>query len=353
MKKYFSKHVEKVGLPPGSLIYIGDKSSKQITQVIKRVYNRDQYSETRIEKTEDITIESDFVTWVHLYGFENIEMIKIVGAKFNLHSMILEDILNTEHLAKFDETDEQIVFFLKSFYKNEKESKLELNHNCIVFNENSIALLQEKKSNYLDAKIERIKAGQGKARRKKADYLFYVLLDAFVDSYFLALNEIENEISTLEEKLIAEPNNNRIEEIHNLKKELLEFKKYLFPLSDAFTQLLKEIPDQFSEENYIYLFDIRDHLKQLKEDYSSCTEMIKGLIELNETNINNSNNQVMKVLTIIATIFIPLTFIAGLYGMNFKNMPELEWEYGYFFALLFMFVIGIVTVVFMKFKKWL
>ncbi|MBI9071073.1 MAG: magnesium/cobalt transporter CorA [Melioribacteraceae bacterium] len=354
MKDFWKMNVDKVGEPPGSLVFIGDASDPEIPSITVRQYNMERFDEDIIENIETVDTNSEAKTnWLHITGLSNLDIIRSIGNKFDIHTLLLEDILNTEHLAKYEEAEDYIAFLLKSFYRDEEDGCLKLNHNCIILKDNNVVLFQERKSSYLSAKIERIKLGQGKARKKKADYLFYVLIDAFVDSYFIAFHELENKINDLEEDLLCEAHINRIEDIHLLKKQILEYKKYLFPLEDAFNLMLKEIPDIIEEENYKYLRDIKDHILLLKETYHSCNEMIKELIDLNETNINNSNNSVMKVLTIIATIFIPLTFIAGLYGMNFKNMPELEWDFGYFLALGVMFVIGIATVVIMKIKKWI
>ena len=190
-------------------------------------------------------------------------------------------------------------------------------------------------------KIDRIQNAKGRARTKNADYLFFVLLDSFIDSYYTYFESLREETHRLDEKILLESSKNHIEEIYNLKNKLTDVRKNLFPLKTAINELLTDESELIAEDNFKYFNDCKDHVNELTEYYNSFGEIISNLIILNENNLNSSTNKIMKLLTIISTIFIPLTFVAGIYGMNFSHMPELEWEYGYFFTISVMIIIGL------------
>ncbi|MCB0744664.1 MAG: magnesium/cobalt transporter CorA, partial [Ignavibacteriae bacterium] len=226
------------------------------------------------------------------------------------------------------------------------------NHNCIILKENLLISIIENENNLLPAKVERIKNVKARKKKKKADYLFFTLLDTFIDSYYRYFESIREELFDLENTILYQRSENHIDLIYKLNHKLTAIRKNLFPLKTAIAELIKSDTKLIDKKNYSFFNDCKDHVNELIEYYNSFTDMLQSLVNLNENNIVNNTNKVMKILTIIATIFIPLTFVAGIYGMNFKNMPELEWEYGYQFAIGLMIFIGMVILGFMKKKNW-
>ena len=343
----------KIGLPPGSLDYVGD--SEQLETTIKfRAYNQDNFIEETISDASSIKkfIKDEYVNWIEVTGLRNLDSIGELGKQFGLHPMLLEDVLNTEHLPKYEEEENYSALILKAYAPN-NEGSFKSNHICLVLTDSTIIQFQDFENDVLKNKIERIKQSKGRARKLKADYLFYVLIDAFIDTYYLFFTNINEKISQLEERLLSSTTENLMEEIHSLKFELNNIRKNLFPLRETITGLIKEEPNYISEKNMVFFNDLRDHLNQLVEFYLLYNENIKSLVDLNNSNQNNSINAVMKTLTIIATIFIPLTFIAGIYGMNFDYMPELGWGWAYFAILGVMLLVTIGMLFFFRRKKWL
>jgi magnesium transporter len=352
IKKFRRKIFNKIGQAPGNMEYIGDADFKT-SQVILRTYNEADFREDVISDLPLISnnIRRDSVNWIEVTGLNNLEKIQEIGSAFNIHPMLLEDIVNTQHLPKFEDTENYSALILKGFNRV-NNSDFSQNHVCIILQDNIIIHFQDFESDILKNKIERIKQSKGRARKLKSDYLFFVLLDAFVDTYYLVFSNINEKISDLEERLLSGANENLMEEIHSLKLELNNLRKHLYPLRDVMNDIIKNETDFISEDNLVFFSDVKDHVSQLIEYYILYNENLKGLVDLNNANQSNNINSVMKTLTIIATLFIPLTFIAGLYGMNFKYMPELELQHGYFIALGVMILVGIVMVIYMKRKRW-
>ncbi|MBL1214592.1 MAG: magnesium/cobalt transporter CorA [Ignavibacteriae bacterium] len=342
----------KVGNAPGSLEYVGESKISK-AQIVLRSYSERDFNEENIEDAKTIKnkIIEDRVNWIECTGLNDTQTIHEIGSAFDVHSMLLEDILNTQHLPKFEESESYNAIIIKAFVPD-AEGNFRRNHICLVQSGNTVIHFQDFETEILKNKIERIKQSKGRARKLNSDYLFYILLDAFVDTYYLIFADINERISELEEQLLESAGDNLMEDIHSLKRELNSIRKNLFPLGEALNNIINDEHQFIAEDNLIFFRDIKDHVNQLVEFYVMYNENIKALVDLNNSNLNNNINAVMKTLTIIATIFIPLTFIAGLYGMNFNYMPELQWQYGYFGALGVMVIVGGLMVLYMKRKKW-
>jgi magnesium transporter len=351
MKIFKKKLNVSVGRAPGEFTYYGEEDRKETTiRVIQ--YNNDEFSEIIINEESEIGSihENSKITWIDIEGFSNIDMITSICRTFDVHDLLVEDALNTGHIPKYEEGEEYLIFSLKNF-KVEGDNVKDT-HVTLLMKGKLVISFQEEQSSIIPPKIERIKNGKGRARRKGSDYLFFVLIDSFLDSYYTFFENLREEINEIDDTLLVETHKNHIEDIYDLKNKLTSVRKNLFPLKIAINDLMTDESELIEDENLKYFNDSKDHINELIEYYNSFAEMINNLVSLNENNIANNTNRVMKVLTIIATVFIPLTFIAGIYGMNFSNMPELNWQYGYYYALFFMFVIGIVIVGLMKWKKW-
>ena len=343
----------KIGSPPGSLDYVGD-SEKLETTIKLRAYNLDNYIEEGISDTTKIkdSLKEGYINWIEVTGLRNLDSIGEIGNQFSIHAMLLEDILNTQHLPKYEEGDNYSAIILKAFL-DDGQGNFKKNHITLLMTNNTIIQFQDFENDLLKAKIERIKQSKGRARKLKADYLFYVLIDAFIDSYYVFFTNMNEKSSDLEERLLSKGVGNLMEEIHSLKAELNDYRKNLFPLRDTITNLIEDEPEFINKKNMVFFSDLKDHLNQLVEFYLHYNENIKALVDLNSAILSNNLNAVMKTLTIIATIFIPLTFIAGIYGMNFEFMPELGWKWGYFMVWGVMVLVTLGMFIFFKRKNWL
>jgi len=354
MHRLFRKRSEKVGLPPGTLVHIGErKAVKERITII-------DYDETQFQERELETIEESFpfrdtptITWINIEGLHQLEIIEKVGRHFNIHPLILEDIANTEQRPKMEDFDDYIFLILKNLCFEEKERKIKVEQVGLILGSNFVISFQEGDGNVFDPVRRRIINGKGRIRKMGADYLTYALTDVIVDGYFLILERIGDRIEDLEEELIDEPGPETMHSIHNLKREMLLFHKSVWPLREVLSKLEKGESDLFRESTELYLRDVYEHTIHVIDTIDTFRDMLSGMLDLYISSISNKMNEVMKVLTIIATIFIPLTFIAGVYGMNFRYMPELEWRYGYPMILLVMLIIGLGMMIYTKKKGWL
>lgn len=342
----------KVGQIPGSLTYTGSKRDESPS--IRLI----QYDEKVISINRELTcndvinkIEHQKVNWIHFFTLDQIEAIEKIGSHFNIHTLMLEDTLNVEHLPKV-EFSENHVFLTLKILSLDKDNQISQEHASFILGDDYLISFKEQRGELLKLIQERIENNVGKVRKKQADYLFYALIDTIVDNYFLLIEKLRNALEELEDKLIETPTDNCINELHHIKRQILIVRKYIQALREALINLLNEEPEQISESNYKYLRDIQDHVNFVFESIETFREDQKSLTELNNSNLNNNMNQVMKTLTIVAAIFIPLTFIAGIYGMNFQYIPELTMRWGYFGVLGLMILLAALMIWFMKRKKW-
>lgn len=353
LKKNAKSFTQKVGEIPGSLTYTGKKKGE------KAAIRLIQYDEEKVYINEELdyndiinSIKDDTLNWIHFFTLDQKEAIEKIGGHFNIHELLLEDTLNVEHLPKVEFSESHIFFTLK-ILGFDSDGNLEEEHVNFIFGSNYLISLKEKRGKLFNPVKERILKNIGKVRKRQVDYLFYLLVDSIVDNYYVMLEKLREKFEELEDTLIEHSGENYINEIHVIKRQVLTIRKYIFVLREEISNLISEEPEQISESNYKYLRDIQDHVNFVYESIETFREDQKSLLELNNSNMNNRMNQVMKTLTIVATIFIPLTFIVGIYGMNFQFMPELNWKWGYFSILGLMAFVSIIMIWFMKRKKWL
>jgi magnesium transporter len=345
--------LRKVGQAPGSLIYTGEVPLKP-TRINLIQYNTELISTNVFEDIGAVMkqINEGCVNWIHFDNLNNTALIDEIGSIFKIHDLTLEDILNTGHLPKVEESDDYLFLTLKHIKFNESDEFTETHISLVLYDHVLLSFADSEDDIFTTIKA-RLDSDKSRARTKKADYLFYLLLDNLVDNYYLVFDEIYNRLEESDIKLIEVSGKNHISEIHQIKNDLVLIRKSLFPLEKAVGIILKDEFDLIEDSNEIFFKDIYDHIIQLIQTHDSYRDFASSLIEINSSNMNNSLNETMKILTVIATIFIPLTFIAGIYGMNFKNMPELKWDYGYFFALGLILFIGLSMFIFMKKKGFL
>jgi magnesium transporter len=344
----------KAGLSPGSLIYVGKRNyERSFIEFLK--YNCKKIEEKNIKNVEDSfkLKENKSNTWINVVGLSDEEVIEKIGEKYKIHPLVLEDILHTEQRPKIEFFDNYIFIVLKTMSHNKKENKINFEQLSILLGNHFVITFQEKKSNIFDALKKRLNDEKSKLRQMNSDYLAHGILDIVIDNYFLILEKFGNDIELFEDELMIEPLTKTLNEVYQLKRELLFLRKSVFPLKDVVTKLERSESKLIDDKTKFYLKDIYDHVVQVIETVDTQRDLVMGLLELYDSRVSQRMNEVIKVLTIISTIFIPLTFIAGIYGMNFKFMPELSWEWGYYFTLMLMIVAGIGMIIFFKRKKWI
>ncbi|WP_339624782.1 magnesium/cobalt transporter CorA [uncultured Winogradskyella sp.] len=343
-----------IGKVPGTLVYTGKKSDKNL-HVECFDYTKETIEESVLLNIEDAINykDTDSVTWINVDGLKHIDEIANIGKQYNLHPLVLEDIVNTSQRPKIDEYDNYLFIVLKMLYYD-KDEKIVIEQVSFVLGKNYVITFQESEGDVFNTIRERLRLNNGRIRGLKSDYLMYALIDAVVDNYFSIIETLGNKIEDLETELFAGNARENINiEIQQLKREILKVRRAIFPLREIINRIEKGEHPFIYKRTITYYRDIYDHLIQVSENIDIYREMIWSLMDMYMTTISNKMNEVMKVLTIISTIFIPLTFLAGLYGMNFEYIPELKYENGYFILLGVMFAMFIALLFYFKRRRWL
>lgn len=346
----------KVGKPPGTLIYSGEKISKSVKINLLK-YGDDIYEFSEAKSYEEVEkflkdASPEHKIWINIIGLTDVVSVSKIGKLLNLHSLVMEDILNAYQRPKIDIYDEFVFSTLKRINFN-ADGCSELDNYSLVIKDNIVVSFQDAHDDYFGEIYTRIKNGGVLIKKLGVDYLYYVLIDFIVDNYFVAGEELYERLETLQEQLMFSAEKGDLEQIQTLKKEIATLRHAIRPTRDILNTLISSDLSRVSHEVGVYLRDTLDHQTQIMETIESYRDSITGLMDLYLSALSNRMNEVMKVLTIIATIFIPLTFIAGVYGMNFKVMPELEWEYGYPVVMGFMLIVGLALGYYFKKKHWL
>src|SRR5688500_18366453 len=316
-------------------------------------YDRTNYNRFVAPAVPDLIsqIKPNQVNWVNLDGLTNTSMIEKLQTHFNLHSLLVEDILNDQR-PKAEEYEDYLFVTLKMLYRIEGP-EVDYEQISFVLGTNYLLTFQEKEGDLFDAFRERIRQDQGRVRKKKADYLLYRLIDITVENYYNVLDNIGEHIEEIEGNIRTNTSDEIFQKIQGIKKELIYLHKALYPLRDALGKILKDESDFIQEENTPYFSDVYDHVIHLIDSLDTYRDLTSGLTD-QYINIQNSKlNEVIRVLTIISTIFIPLTFIVGVYGMNFEHFPELQWRYGYAIVWVVMLTIAGGMIGYFKYKKWM
>jgi|TARA_B110000908_G_C10202333_1_gene425958 magnesium transporter len=350
-----SNHRKKIGLAPGSVIFTGDR---KVDKVLIHYMQYDE--ENSIDKEIDSHSENIFnaspldkVNWYDVRGIHDTKLIELFGKNFSIHPIVLENIVDVNQRPKFEEYDKGIFIALRALSFNKKKNEVQKEHVVIYFNNGLIITFQETESDLFEAVRKRILSSSLRIRQRETDYLAYALLDVIVDKYYIVLEEMEDVIENLEEKMLVEQNIKDKNKIHHLKKELLIMRKSVAPLREAIGQFSKTESSFVQNNSQAFIRDLYEHTVQIMDSIDSSRDILNGLQDLFISEISFKMNKVMQLLTLISVIFIPLTFLAGIYGMNFDNIPELHYRYGYHILLGVMFVIFILLLVFFKRKKWL
>jgi magnesium transporter len=339
---------KKVALPPSTPVFTGEKKVER-PRIIAAIYDEQTVEIKELDLSELLSLKIDRKLWVDVVGLHDEELIRKTCELFSIHPLVTEDILNTAQRVKIEDYGDQIFVVMKIVAFN---NSLELDQIGIVIRQNVLLTFRERDYEFVKAIHQRLQKG-GRIRRLGVDYLGYAVMDAIVDSYFVELLKIAEKMEMLEDEVFVNPRSELIQEIHGIKRAILAFRNAVWPLRDVLSFFTRVEHELIGDEVKVYYRDCYDHAVRIIEVLETQRELAVSMRDVYLSSISNKLNEIMKVLTMIATIFIPLSFIAGVYGMNFVNMPELEWEYGYYAVLTAMTLIALLMVAFFRRKGWL
>jgi magnesium transporter len=355
MARASKRRIKKVGLPAGTLVYTGEQEVGKV-DVTLIDYDEQTFEERPLHSLDECVVykAKPTATWINVDGVHNPAMLEKIGECFGLHRLVTEDLMSVVQRPKVEDYGEYLFVVLKMLTYDEKNGRIVPEQVSLIVGESFLLSFQEGvKGDVFTLIRDRLRSGRGKVRKMGVDYLAYSLLDALVDGYFVILEKLGERIDLLEEELIARPGRSIVAQLYQLKRELLFMHKAVWPLREVISALVRRESPLIRETTAPYLRDVYDHVVQAIDSVEIYRDMLSTMLDLYLSSISNRMNEIMKVLTVIATIFMPLTFLAGVYGMNFRHMPELDWKYGYFFAWTIMIAIGLGMGLYFKRKKWL
>jgi len=346
---------DKTGLPPGSLIHVGNVLVDE-TRISVINYNKDSFLEARIDSIDELEpyCQSDTITWVIVEGLSNVNVVESVGQMFGIHQLVLEDILNTHQRPKFEEYEDYLYIVLKAMVAEEGEFAVSYEQISLLVLEHVVFAFKEKRDKLFEPVVQRIRTSKGRFRSLGADFLAYSILDAIIDQNFVLIDSLDGAITLLEDELLTgDPGKTLLNRIQRLKREIVSVRRYVSPVRELINEMLRSESPLIDEKTHIYLKDVSDHAIRLVESIELHRDVISGLMDIYISTVSNKMNEVMKVLTIFASIFIPMTFLTGIYGMNFEHMPELKlsWTYPALWGVFL--AIPAVLLTYFRRKKWL
>lgn len=352
-RKLVVKRGRKVGAGPGTLVHIGRRPD---TEAVIRVIDYDQATlrERQLAHPGECKADrsSDLVSWVNVVGVHEPELVEALGKQFDLHPLVVEDVLNTDQRPKIEDYDGYVYIVLRMLRYDPGQQQVQSEQLSLVLGRNYVLSMQELQGDVFDGVRERLRAGR-RIRSMHADYLAYCLLDAVVDHYFVLLENIGDQVEALEDELIMNPRPGTLGKIHQFKREMLMLRKSVWPLREVLSRLSRDENPLVAADTRLFLRDVYDHTIHVLDTIETIRELLVGMLDLYLSSVSNRMNEVMKMLTIIATLFMPLTFIAGVYGMNFVFMPELHWPWAYPAVLASMLVIALGLVAYFRRRRWL
>lgn len=349
----FRSSPKQIGLAPGTLIHVGEQKVEQSS--ISFI----DYTPDKLISEKDVSLESCLalktsptVSWINLDGIHDITEVEAFGKAFDLHPLALEDILNTDHRPKSEEFEHYLLIILKMLHFDEQTNQIHAEQISLILTKNNVLSFQEQPGDVFDSVRERLERKNGRIRQRGPDYLTYALFDSIVDSYFHILEKIGDRLELLEEELLCQPTQETLQQVHHFKGQLILLRKSVWPLRELVNSLRQNESPLIDASTNVFLRDLSDHIVQIFDSLEIFRDTASGLIDLYMSSVSHRMNEVMQVLTIMAALFIPLTFIAGIYGMNFEVMPELKWRFGYPLVWLIMLALAAGMLVYFKKKKW-
>ena len=352
--KLFKSRAKKVGLPPGSLIPLGDKKAEKIHITVF------DYDATTFIEKKDATIqeclsclETNRMTWINICGVEDVQAIEMIGRRFGLHPLLLEDIMSTGQRSKLDNYKETLYIVVRQLSYNDEKQTVVDEQVSLVLGKNFVISFLESKNNVFSPIIERLRPDRSRTRQRGADYLCYTLIDCLVDNYFLILEKVDGNLENLEDELVKSPTPNTLLQIQHAKREITLLRKTVWPMREVISNFRRIESPLIQDTTKLYIHDVYDHTIQAIDTIESFRDITSGMLDIYLSNISQRMNEIMKVLTVVATIFVPLTFIASFYGMNFEYIPGLHWQYGYHAVLGMMLALSLIMLYFFRKKGWI
>ncbi|MFN4895463.1 MAG: magnesium/cobalt transporter CorA [Pseudomonadota bacterium] len=362
MSRYSDHTGKPAGSSPGTVMYIGEERLEPVT--ISFIRYSASGAETRRavpvnevvppgKSNQERETQVDGISWYTIDGVHDEQILNSIGEKFGLHGLVLEDIANTKQRPKIEEFDEYIFVAMKMITFDEQAKELVAEHVSLIIGDGYVLSFLENEGDVFEPVRQRIASSKGRIRKMKSDYLAYALMDAIVDNYFAVLEDLGDQIDEVEDEVVEAPTVSTLRTVHHLKRELIFLRRSVWPMREVVNTMLRDESDLVREETRIYLRDLYDHTIHVIDTVETLRDIVAGMLEVYLSSVSNKLNQVMKVLTVMSSIFIPLTFVAGVYGMNFKYMPELEWYYGYPAIMLGMLVVAVALLAMFRRKEWL
>lgn len=355
MGRFFKNSSKKAGLPPGSLYYTGQRGEEPVSMQLFN-YNSDGLEERELLTAADTfpyLHSTDTTSWININGVHNVTLVEEVCRHFGVHPLTIEDIVSTDQRPKIEESEGYIYVVLKMMeYDTEKDSAI-IEQVSLILGKGFVLSFQEREGDTFHPVRERLRAGKGSIRKRGADYLLYALLDTVVDNYFVIMEKVGDSMAEIEEKLLINASKQSFDSVYNFKREMLAIRRSTWPLREVVYRLERDDMPLITKDTQLFLRDVYDHMIQVIDTVETYRDLLSGMVDLYHSTVSTRTNDVMKVLTLISTIFIPLTFIAGVYGMNFEVMPELQWRYGYAFTWVVMLLVAISMFWLFKRKNWL
>lgn len=353
MGSFLKKRIKKYGLAPGTLIHTGTvtEGKIRITLIDYDQENLKIKDKVSLDECLDSMIKPS-PTWINISGIHDIQMVEKIGRRLGLHPLLLEDVLNSSQRSKIDDYKDTLYIVLRMLCLPNENGDIEDRQVSIILGSTFLITFLETDTDFFNPIIERLKTKNSRMRSRGIDYLAYAVVDCIVDHYFLTLEKIDNKVEAVEAAIVDHPTALILKEIQHLKRQISHLRKAIWPTREVMSKFIRIESPLVKESTKIYLQDVYDHVIQAIDAVESFRDIASGMLEIYISNINSKMNEIMKLLTLVATIFVPLTFITSFYGMNFKHMPELEWEWGYPFVILLMVLISFVMWRYFKKKRW-
>ncbi|HAD05006.1 MAG: magnesium and cobalt transport protein CorA [Desulfuromonadales bacterium GWD2_61_12] len=352
-KRLLKKRTGKIGIPPGSLVHVGEKrpGTPRLSAICYTPETLEEIEITALSRLPGIAARNG-VVWLNLDGLHQVDLVEEIGRVCGLHPLVLEDILNSDHRPKLEIHDDFLFLVIKELSWDEVRQEAVTEQLSFIISPGRVLSFQERPGDFFDGVRNTLRGSKGRIRRMSADYLAYALLDATIDQYFVVLEKLGDHIEALEEALLQRPNRNQLQQLHHLKRELILLRRAVWPLREVISGLQRE-ETVMAAATQPFLRDLYDHSVQVLDTVETFRDIVTGMLDLYLSSVSNRLNEIMKVLTVMSSIFIPLTFLVGVYGMNFDHMPELHWRWGYF-ALWGVMLVSVGGMgLFFRRKQWL
>lgn len=354
MARFYEYIAKKSGLPPGTLVHIGKKMAGE-TRITVSAYGKDTVEEREARDIAEVLPIKDesFVTWINIDGLHDTALMETLGNHFGFHPLFLEDILNTGTRPKIEDFESYMFLILKMLAETGNGARIESEQVSMIFGENYVITFQERTSDVFDRIRLSIRDAKARVRKERADYLAYLLVDAIVDDHFNALESMGERIEDIEEVLLTRPGEDTIRSIHRIKNEMLFLRKSVFPMREVVNYLERGESELIHPGTRIHFKDVYDHTVQIMDTFDTYRDIVSNMLDIYLSSLSNRMNQIMMLLTVFASIFIPLTFLAGVYGMNFDYLPGRDWRWSFHAFWAFSFLIGASLLFIFRKKKWL